>query len=110
MRRWFALWSGHVYLTLLVGTFLLGLYFTRNSLASTGYQQMFWNFMLAALALIITAILGILAQWHWKGHRERFYLRRLWREQDTNASGVPLPTGAWIDPAYEAHSAGEDAS
>jgi hypothetical protein len=107
MKRWLWLWTGHLLLIPLVGMFALTLIYTRNMLAAIGPDAMFWYFICAALSAIITLILGALSAWLWRTPADRWYKRVLWHQDDTNMSGVPVPTGPWVSPADEAHSGAE---
>ena len=110
MKRWLTLWTGHLLLVLIVACFLLALYFARGAMAGHDYEEVWWHFVLCALSVLLMVILGIIATVTFKTHRDRYYLRRLWHEQDTNLSGVPIPTGPWVSVADEAHSADEEVS
>lgn len=110
MRRWLTLWMGHLLLIPIIACFLLALYFARGAMAAHQYQQVWWNFLLCALSAMLMIILGIIATVTFKTDRDRYYLRRLWHEQDTNLSGVPIPTGPWVSGAGEAYSDDEEAS
>jgi membrane protein implicated in regulation of membrane protease activity len=110
MKRWLWCWTGHLLLIPLVGMAALTLIFARNTLAAVGPDAMFWNFVCAGLSLIITVIIGALSAWFWRTPSDRWYQRVLWHQDDTNASGVPLPTGPWVSPADGAHSAAEGVS
>ena len=110
MKRWLWLWTGHLLLVPLVGMGVLVLIFTRNTLAAISPDAMFWNFVCAAISVIIMLIIGALAAWHWRTPSDRYYQRVLWHQDDTNVSGVPVPTGPWVSFAGEAHSANQEGS
>jgi hypothetical protein len=107
MKRWWKLWSGHVYTALATLFGLIALVFIIVSIRARDDSGAFWAFVLCALCALLALTLAALASAMWTTYRERLYWRAQWRREDANLPGVPLPTGPWISPVNGSHSAGD---
>lgn len=107
MKRWWKLWSGHVYAALATAFGLIALMFVILSIRTDDPTNAFWAFVVCALSALLALTLAALSSAMWTTHRERLYWRAQWQREDANLPGVPLPTGPWISPVHGSHSAGE---
>lgn len=74
MKRWWTLWSGHVFLALTALSLLVTGYLAWAAARSEEAGAMFSLFLYCLLAFFVTLIIGAVAAWRFKTPTERYYL------------------------------------
>ena len=90
-----------------VANLLFCLYELWSAARAFDGETIFVEFRWAVWHFLWAVIIGMIAAWKFNTAKERYHLRQMWLDEDTNYSGVPLPTGVWVSPVYEAHRADE---
>ena len=101
------MWGGHVLTVFAVANLLFCLYELWSAARAFDGETIFVEFIWAVWHFLWAVIIGMIAAWKFNTAKERYHLRQMWLDEDTNYSGVPLPTGVWVSPVYEAHRADE---